>query len=314
VRVGVIGVGYFGRFHAAKYAALPGCALTAVVDIAPARARAAALHFGSRAFCDLDAALAEVDAVSVATPTASHYQVAAACLARGVHVLLEKPMTRSLAEAAALIDLAERQGCVLQIGHQERFFAARLDLARHCPKPAAIVCERLGPFTGRSVDCSVVTDLMIHDIDFVQSLVAAPLTAVQARGRGCRSARADSAEVHLTYADGTEVTLHASRIHDGRRRTARLVDGGDADVAIEVDFLARRGTHSRTGPLPASEPLGGAAVAPDDNLGQELAAFLATVRSGGRPMVTAQDGYRALETALTIEGYLGAPLQAAANL
>ena len=315
LRVGVIGVGYFGCFHAAKYAALPGCELTAVVDIAPARAAAAADRFGATPHTDLESALAEVDAVSVATPTASHYAVAAACLSRGVHVLLEKPMTRTLAEADALLALAERMGCLLQIGHQERFFAARLDLAAMCPAPEQITCARLGPFTGRSVDCSVVTDLMIHDIDFVQSLIPASLCDIEAMGTPQVTAYADTVDALLSYANGTRVDLSASRIHDHRERTARIVNRDGSRV--DVDFLERTCTHDRWGAMPARSPAAfdlpgvAGAPAPEDNLGQELAAFAATVRAGGTPMVTGADGRRALETALAVERRLALPLRAA---
>lgn len=247
----------------------------------------------------------------MATPTSTHYTVARACLERGIHVLVEKPMTSTVAEADALIELAAQKALVLQVGHQERFFAAQLDLTRLARAPREIHCERLGPFTGRSVDCSVVTDLMIHDIDLAQSLVRAPVTGVIGLGTPSVTNHPDEADVTLYYANGCNVRLIASRASEGRRRTARIVH---ADGEIEIDFLARTCMHSELGPveprMPGSNgPLNGRRVLINDNLGQELAAFLDAVLEGGTPMVTGDDGRRALETALMIEANLNPVLR-----
>lgn len=316
LRAGVIGVGYFGRFHAAKYAALDGCELVAIVDIDPTRAAAATESYGGQAYAEVEAIIGRVDAVSIATPTQTHFEIARQCLENGIHVLLEKPMTATLAEADALIDLARRKGLVLQVGHQERFFAAQLKLSEIARAPTEIHCERLGPFTGRSVDCSVVKDLMIHDIDIAQSLIRAPVTGVIGLGTPTVTTHADEADVTLYYGSGCNVRLVASRASEGRRRTARIVE---ADGEIEIDFLARTCTHSRLGNI---EPrlsgingqMNGRRVLINDNLAQELAAFLDAVRDGGEPMVTGEDGRRALETALLIEANLNPlPKKAAAR-
>lgn len=315
LRVGVVGVGYFGRFHAAKYAALEECELVGVVDIDTKRAAAAAEAYGGQAFGSLDALLERVDAVSVATPTSTHYDVARSCLERGIHVLVEKPMTATVAQADALIELAARRDLVLQVGHQERFFAAQLGLDGLAKAPSEIHCERLGPFTGRSVDCSVVTDLMIHDIDLAQSLVRGPVTGVIGLGTPSVTNHPDEADVTLYYANGCNVRLVASRASEGRRRTARIVEAGGE---IEIDFLARTCTHSALGPIEPKLPatngaVNGRRVLVNDNLGQELAAFLDAVAAGGTPMVTGEDGRRALETALLIEANLNPVLKAASD-
>jgi predicted dehydrogenase len=312
LRVGVIGVGYFGRFHAAKYAALARCDLVAVVDIDPERAQAAADSYGGTPYTRMDDMLHLVDAVSVATPTSTHFEVASTCLERGVHVLLEKPMTSTLEQADALIALAQEHGMILQVGHQERFFAAQVGLSEIASAPSEIHCARLGPFTGRSVDCSVVTDLMIHDIDLAQSLVRAQITGVIGLGTPSVTNHPDEADVTLYYANGCNVRLVASRASEGRQRTARIVQ---ADGTIEVDFLARTCTHSRLGPIEPKLPFVNGSLANrraliNDNLGQELAAFLDTLRYGGKPMVTGEDGRRALETALMIEENLNPVLAA----
>ena len=311
LRVGVIGVGYFGRFHAAKYAALEDCELVAVVDIDPDRAQAAAESYGGRAFSRVADILDKVDAVSVATPTSTHYEVARICLENGVNVLVEKPMTSTLEQADSLIEMARARGLILQVGHQERFFAAQVGLASMANAPTEIFCERLGPFTGRSVDCSVVTDLMIHDIDLAQSLVRAQVTGVIGLGTPSVTNHPDEADVTLYYANGCNVRLVASRASEGRRRTARIEQ---ADGTIEIDFLARTCTHSRLGSIEPELPyvngsINGRRALVNDNLGQELAAFLDVLRSGGSPMVTGEDGRRALETALLIEGNLNPVLR-----
>lgn len=306
IRTGVIGVGYFGRFHAAKYAALDNCELTAVVDIDIERAAAATESYGGTAYARVDDIVGRVDAVSIATPTHTHFDIARQCLENGVHVLLEKPMTATLAEADALIALAAARGLVLQVGHQERFFAAQLRLNEIARAPVEIHCERLGPFTGRSVDCSVVKDLMIHDIDIAQSLVRAPVTGVIGLGTPTVTDHPDEADVTLYYGSGCNVRLVASRASEGRRRTARIVQ---SDAEIEIDFLSRTCTHSVLGAIEPQLPgvngqMNGRRVLINDNLAQELAAFVDAVAAGGTPMVTGDDGRRALETALLIEANL----------
>lgn len=312
VRIGVVGVGYFGRFHAAKYASLDGCELVAVVDIDGERASAAATAYGGEPYTSIEPVLDKVDAVSIATPTSTHYEIAANCLEHGVHVLVEKPMTSTVEQADALIAMAESKGLILQVGHQERFFAAQLDLAHLAGVPSEIFCERLGPFTGRSVDCSVVTDLMIHDIDLAQSLVRAQVTGVIGLGSPSVTNHADHADVTLYYANGCNVRLVASRASETRRRTTRIVY---PDSVVEIDFLARTCTHSELGSIEPQLPvingvMNGRRALINDNLAQELAAFIDTVREGGTPMVTGKDGRRALETALLIEANLNPVLEA----
>jgi predicted dehydrogenase len=304
--MGVVGVGYFGRFHASKYAALEGSELVALVDIDPARARAAAETYGGSAFPDLDSMLDHVDAVSVATTTSTHYDVARRCLERGVHVLVEKPITSTLEEADALIDLAESRGLVLQVGHQERFFAAQVGLPEMAGVPIEIHCERKGPFTGRSADTSVVLDLMIHDIDLAQSLVRSDVTGVIGLGTPSVTDHPDEADVSLYYANGVVVRLIASRASETRHRATRIVQ---TDATIEIDFLTRTCRHSERGEIEPRLPAvngseEGRRALINDNLGQELASFLDVLATGGRPMVTGDDGRRALDTALTIDAHL----------
>ncbi|MEE8274634.1 MAG: Gfo/Idh/MocA family oxidoreductase [Alphaproteobacteria bacterium] len=307
LHTGVVGVGYFGRFHAQKYAALEGSDLVAVVDVDPARARAAARAHGVLAAVDYRQILDEIDVVSVVTPAVTHYPIARAFLENGVHVLVEKPIAATLADASALVALAAAKDVVLQVGHQEELFTRRHDLKALIESPVEIVCRRTAPFTGRGTDCSVVMDLMIHDLEFVQGFVSSPLSEVDGFGRPVHSGRADEAFVTLYYANGCMVRLTASRASDERHRTARITQ---ADGVIEVDFLNHACRHSRSGPIapcsPDSERSGtdGNGLAADDDLGQAIAAFLEAVRRGTPPVVTGGDGLRALETALLIEDAL----------
>lgn len=299
LRAAVVGAGYFGRFHAAKYAALSDCELVGVADIDADRAREVAALHGCRGVADYRELLDRVDAVSVVTPCASHYAIAGDFLRAGAHVLVEKPMTASLAEADDLIRLAQANDCVLQVGHQERIFVASLELHRWLDGPLEIVCERTTPHTGRSIDCSVVMDLMIHDIDFVQSLVPHPVVDVETAAGGEHRTRAA-----LSFADGSVARLSADRHGERRQRVARVALGGGA---IELDFLAHSCSHSQHGPIRAgSHPaVNGVARAAgfvaDDDLGYAISAFVKSIREGRAPIIPAEDGRRALATALTIE-------------
>ncbi|MFQ5958958.1 MAG: Gfo/Idh/MocA family protein [Alphaproteobacteria bacterium] len=304
LRTGVVGVGYFGRFHAQKYAALEGSELVAVVDIDPARAKAVAQAHGVRAAVDYREIIDDVDAVSVATPAVTHYPIARAFLENGVHVLVEKPIAATVEEASSLVALAAEKGVLLQVGHQERLFMAERDLHALVESPFDIHCRRTGPFTGRGTDCSVIMDLMIHDIDFVHSLVSSPVAEVSGFGAQVYTGHADEAYVTVYLDAGCMVRLVASRASDDHHRSARIAQ---ADGVIEVDFLNRICRHSRVGPI---EPRknegavggdGNGGVTADNDLGQAMAAFLDAAHTGTTPIVTGEDGLRALETALRIE-------------
>jgi len=309
LRTAVVGVGYFGVRHAEKYARLPGSDLVAVVDIDATRAEWVAARFGVEAFTDYRDVIDRVDAVSISTPTVRHSAIAREFLHAGVHVLVEKPMSATLAEADELIRCADSANVVLQVGHQERLFTARLDLAARVADPTRFACRRLGPFTGRGLDCSVVADLMVHDINFVQSfLIAKPLREVHGRGVAVLAEHADSAEVTLVY-DDCEVELVASRIDDHAERTTRI---DCRDGTIEIDFLRQVCCDSRHGVVPCApdatttERVNG--FPPDDLLAQEVAAFLQAVRTETRPIVDGREGRRALETTLLINERLAVQL------
>jgi predicted dehydrogenase len=302
VRTAVIGVGYLGRFHAQKYATLPESRLIAVVDArAEARDRVAA-EVGCRAAADYHEILDEVDAVSIATPTPLHFPIADECLRRGLHVLVEKPVTETPEQARALIASAARHGRILQVGHLERFNAAILALAGTLGTPRFIESHRLAPFKERGTDVNVVLDLMIHDIDLIQSLVGAPIESIDAVGASVFSAGLDIANARIRYANGCVANTTASRVSMKMERKLRLFQD---DAYISIDLQQKVLTLVR-------KPPAGAATAPGqvvieersyeqgDALRLEIEAFLRSIREGGAPVVSGEDGLRALETAIRI--------------
>src|SRR5687768_15738952 len=180
IRAAVIGVGYLGRFHAQKYSQLPDCDLIAVVDGREEVCRAVAGEVGSEALADYRDLFGKVDAVSVVTPTPAHFEIADAFLAAGAHVLVEKPITETPEQARALIERAKRSDRILQVGHLERFNAAVLAAEPHLHSPRFMECVRLAPYKERGTDVNVVLDLMIHDIDLVQSLANSEIESIDA--------------------------------------------------------------------------------------------------------------------------------------
>jgi len=316
VRTAVVGVGNFGSKHAAKHAALAGIDLVAVVDIEADRAAAVAADLGVRAFTDHRRLVGLVDAVSIVVPTADHYGVARFFLDNGIHVLVEKPIARTLAEADDLIARARTGGLVLQVGHLERFFAREIGLEAAVRLPLYFESQRIAPFRLRGSDVSVVLDLMIHDIDLIASLVRQPVTQVDAVGAPVLSAEPDIVNTRLKFANGCVASLVASRVADKSERRLRIFQ---PDCLISVDLLERHVATVRklpnAGPPQALANGTGAfsvdhqKYAEGDPLQAEIAAFAQAVATGGEPVVTGEDGRRALETALRISASLEAHLE-----
>jgi predicted dehydrogenase len=202
VKLAVIGVGHLGQHHARIYTELPGVALVAVADISEARRREVGSRLKIPAVADYRELLGRVDGVSVAVPTGAHHEVARAFLAAGSDVLIEKPITGTVADADELIALAARGGRILQVGHSERYNGAVQALAKLVQDPAFIEVHRMGPFPGRGTDVDVVLDLMIHDLDIILTLVKSDVTAVSAVGVPVVSDRVDIASARLEFASG----------------------------------------------------------------------------------------------------------------
>jgi predicted dehydrogenase len=302
VRTAVIGVGYLGRFHAQKYAALPAAELVAVVDASEENRTRVAAETGCRAVADYRDILDDVDAVSIATPTPLHYPIAKECLERGIHVLVEKPITTTLDEARSLVETAARVGRVLQVGHLERFNAAILALAGTLRTPRFVESHRLAPFKERGTDVNVVLDLMIHDIDLIQSLVGAPIVSIDAVGSSVFSAGLDIANARIRYANGCVANTTASRVSMKMERKLRLFQD---DAYISIDLQQKVLTVVRK-PPPDSDLAKGQVLIEErtydqgDALLHEIEAFLQSISTGSPPVVTGEDGLRALETATRI--------------
>ena len=302
VRSAVIGVGYLGRFHAQKYAALPDSTLVAVVDAEPTARDKVAAELGCRAVADYREILGEVDAVSIATPTPLHFGIARDCLERGVHVLVEKPITETLEEARALLAVAERSGCVLQVGHLERFNSAILALEGTLGTPRFVESHRLAPFKERGTDVNVVLDLMIHDIDLIQSLVGAPIESIDAVGASVFSSGLDIANARIRYANGCVANTTASRVSMKMERKLRLFQD-DAYVSIDLQqkvLTVVRKPADGVAAVPGQVVIEERSYEQGDALRFEIEAFLRSIRERRPPVVSGEDGLRALETAIRI--------------
>jgi predicted dehydrogenase len=307
LRAAVVGVGYLGRFHAQKYAAIDGVELVAVADPGEAARTAVARETGSEAVADWRSLLGRVDLVSIATPTPFHHAVARAFLESGAHVLVEKPVTTTVAEARDLIAVASAHGRVLQVGHLERFNPAVLALEGLLTRPRFLESHRLAPFKARGTDVSVVLDLMIHDIDLVQHLVGQPLTEVSAVGAQVFSDDIDIANARLTFADGCVANVTASRVSLKMERKLRIFQD---DAYLSLDLQQKILTVIRKGPAAGALALDGQGLPPvsidernyeqGDALLLEIEAFIDSVRHGKPPVVSGEDGLRALETATRI--------------
>jgi predicted dehydrogenase len=300
MRAAVIGVGYLGRFHAQKFAALGDVDLVGVVDVDRDRAERVAAEFGTRAFGELGEVLGGVDLVSIAVPTEHHYAVARVCLEAGAHVLVEKPVTQTVGEADALIRLARERGRVLQVGHLERFNPAILEVQELLHNPLFIESHRLAPFKPRGIDVNVVLDLMIHDIDIILNIVKSDLVDIRSTGFPVLTDEVDIAHARLEFANGCVANVTASRVSQVAMRKVRVFQPSSY-LSIDyhshkVSYVRRITTSEGTPKLESEEREFGHA----DPLVGEIRAFVDSVRRGVPPPVTGEDGRRALEVALRI--------------
>jgi predicted dehydrogenase len=297
VRVAVVGVGHVGRHHARILSNLPGVKLSGILDLNRQRAQEIAAVCETEVLTDLAALPGTVDAVTIAVPTESHLSVAQPLLEQRVPVLIEKPLARSVTDAERLIELADRHGTILAVGHTERFNPAVEAARRHLRNPRFIECHRLGTFSERSLDIDVVFDLMIHDIDVVLSLVDGPVTSIDAVGVPVLTARIDIANVRLRFASGCIANLTASRISRDRVRKIRFFQ---PDSYVSVDYGVQELEVWRLVRPPAGLPViegGKQDVAMEEPLRRELQDFVDAVRQRRAPMVTGNDGRMALALA-----------------
>jgi predicted dehydrogenase len=302
LKCAVVGVGYLGKFHAQKYAALPECELIAVVDSNADAARTVAESNQTRALTEYRDLLGRVDAVSIVVPTSLHFEVAREFLTAGAHVLVEKPITVTVDEADELIRIAAEKRRVLMVGHLERFNAAILGLDLAHGKPLFIESHRLAPFNPRANDVSVVLDLMIHDIDIILDVVDSEVERIDAKGVTVLTADTDIANARISFKNGCVANVTASRVSLKVERKMRLFM---PNAYVSVDFqnrvLARhqKGTREMFPGVPeiVSEE---SVFENGDALMEEIRHFVGCIRDGREPLVSGRAGRRALATATEI--------------
>jgi predicted dehydrogenase len=312
IRAAVIGVGYLGRFHAQKYAQAQDCELVAVVDARPEAREAVARELGTQALPDYRELIGRVDAVSVVTPTPAHFEIARNFLDAGVHVLVEKPITETPAEARELIALAGARQRLLQVGHLERFNAAILAAEPYLTAPRFIECHRLAPYKERGTDVNVVLDLMIHDIDIVQTIVGAPIAAIDAIGTKVFSDEIDIANARIRFENGCVANATASRVSMKTERKMRVFED-DAYLSLDLQQKILTLIRKRSGPMtPGQLPVTIEEQSLDqgDALKAEIESFLDCIRAGRAPVVGGEAGLRALETAMRITEQVNAGVRA----
>ena len=302
LKCAVIGVGYLGRFHAQKYQLLENVELVGVCDINQAICKAVADELTIPAFFNYRDLFGKIDAVSIAATTNEHYEIAKACLEQGIHVLLEKPITETVAQAESLIALAEKHHAKLQVGHLERFNSARLALEKHLDKPLFIESNRLAPFNPRGTDVNVILDLMIHDIDIILTMVNSPIRKIEAQGTPVLSKSIDIANARMTFENNCVANVTASRVSFKTERKTRIFQ---ANSYISIDYQNKQFAIFEKG---EGEMFPGipeitrheSVFEKSDALLEEIKAFVSCVRHDTTPLVTGREGCHALSTAAII--------------
>ena len=302
LRVGVVGVGYLGRFHAEKYASMDAVDLVGVADINMSQAASIAGKYRTTAYSTYQDLFGKVDAVSIVVPTQSHFTVAMDFLENDVDVLLEKPMTTTLEEADELIRFADSKGLIMQVGHLERFNPAVVALKDIVQKPMFIESHRLSIYKDRGTDVSVVLDLMIHDIDIILNFVRSEVSEIRAAGISVIAENVDIANARLEFQSGCVANVTASRISIKNERKIRLFQ---KDAYVSVDFTSREITVIRQnskkddGLIPGME-IKQLCFTKGDALQDEIKSFVQSVVNRQAPQVTGQMGRDALKIALII--------------
>jgi len=292
----VIGAGHMGRYHAGKLAACKGVELAGVVDADPARAAELAKKHGCPAFSDFKEILSgKAEAAIIAVPTDRHHEVGMACLERGMHVLVEKPIATTAEQADELIAMAERQRVVLQVGHVERYSKAFSALAARMDRPVFIEAERLSGFKQRGAEVDVVLDLMIHDLDLAAALSRAEVLEVSACGFRVLTGDIDIANARIEFANGCVANLSASRVSQSAVRKLRVFQS-DLYVSADLQAGTLRYVRQSAGTIEQTEERyeGG------DALAAQAAAFVAAVRGEAPVRLDGREGRRALKLALDV--------------
>lgn len=311
LRIGVVGTGYLGKFHAKIYNELPDVDLVGIVDINEMVARAVAEECGNcTIYTDSRDLLDKVDAVSIVVPTELHLEVARPFLEKGIHMLLEKPVAPGYEESLEIVQLAEKSGAILQIGHLERYNAGVMALAERVKAPRFIEVHRLGPFVARATDVDVVTDLMIHDIDIVMELVGSPIKHLSAMGTPVITDHVDIANARIEFENGAVANVSASRVSNKKFRRIRVFERNHyyglnyADQRLDVVTAQRTGKDQKW-PEIVTEQI---EIEPRLPLNAELEDFINNIRTGSTPLVTGRVGLEALRVALLVKEKMAACL------
>jgi predicted dehydrogenase len=302
MKVAVIGVGYLGRFHAQKYASIKAINLIGVCDASAEQAQKVAQELNTVAYTDYKELIDKVDLVSIVVPTQLHFEVAKEFLQKGIHILLEKPITTTVAQADELIEIAKKTKAVLQVGHLERFNPALMALSDKLDKPIFIEVSRLAVFNPRGADVNVILDLMIHDIDIIHSLLGSPIKKIDTLGIKVLTNEIDMCNARLEFENGCVANVSASRVTSKAERKMRIFQH---DSYMTIDFQEKTlavYVKDKTIDVPTQDAILSKTLSFDnaDALMDEIVSFIATIKAGGKPVVSGEDGRDALLTALTI--------------
>ena len=302
IKTAVIGVGHLGQAHARVHASLEQSELVAVCDINESQGRAIADRHATRYVHDYRELLDRVEAVSIATPTFNHHEIARDFLEAGVHVLVEKPIARTIEEADDLISVAESKNLILQVGHIERFNPAFVALSARIERPRFFEAHRMAVFTPRSLDIDVVMDLMVHELDIIASLVKSEVVKLDAVGVPILTPKIDLANARLEFADGCVANITASRVSGERLRKLRVFQPNEyysLDYAEQQVATVKLTPPKTAGALPEISPLG-LQIEKREPLLAEIESFIATVQSRSAPVVSGAEGRRALALAIEV--------------
>ncbi len=310
VRCAVVGVGYLGRFHAQKYKQIEEAELIGVCDASPERGAQVAAELGVPVINDYRELIGKVDAVTIASTTRTHYEIAKHFLQNDVHVNVEKPMTVTIQEAEELVDLAQKKNLKLQVGHVERFNPALASAKERLGVPLFIECHRLAPFKPRGVDVDVVLDLMIHDIDVILSLVKSPVASVSAVGAPVLTKFVDIANARIEFESGAVANVTASRVSQSATRKFRVFQ---SEQYLSIDFgtgeinLTSKKGEWKDDQIPLEFESWN--LEKGDALLAETKAFVNSVRTGAPVVVSGNDGLVAMRVAMQVQREIGARLE-----
>jgi len=303
--VGVIGVGHLGSKHAKVYSELDNVVLAGVCDIDKEKGEKASKKYHAPFFYNYHDLLEKVQAVSISVPTFLHYKIAKECLEKGIHVLIEKPITRTLKEADELLEIATKKGLIIQVGHIERFNSAVRAIEPYISTPRFIECNRLGPFVERASDIGVVLDLMIHDIDIILGLIKSPVEYIEAVGVSSVSDHEDTANVRLRFANNTVCDLTASRV---TKKASRNIIISQEDSHINLNYLTQSAIlYKRKNRRLKKEKI---KIFKEEPLKKELESFVHCVINNKRPVVSGEEARKALRVAIDITKQIRAKLNA----